>query len=213
MNAAQQQGLADDLAYVRTLAEEGAHAPLVSGRYFLIWGTVMAAASGFVYLGVLGLVPFSGVGYMMPWVIAGILGWVLTFTIGSRSWAKPGAATLGNKTASAVWFAVGVMMTLFFVAINFTHARYVSDGVPAYFMFTLLFPISFGMYGIAFYATAVAARTPWLKGFVILALAIAMLSFFLLTSPHQFLVGAIGIVVCAVVPGLILIAREPAELV
>ena len=33
--------LVSELAYVRTLAEEGRDAPLIGGRYYVIWGGLM----------------------------------------------------------------------------------------------------------------------------------------------------------------------------
>lgn len=205
--------LSSDLAYVRSLAEEGAHAPLVSGRYFLSWGMLMGAASLFVYLVALDVIAIGPIGYIAPWVVASVAGWIMSFTFCARVWTKPGASTLGNRTASAVWFSIGIMMTLFFVTIYFTHDRYVSDGVPAYFMFSMLFPIAFGAYGVAFYATATAARTAWLKGFAALSWGFSFVSFFLMASPHQFLVGGLGILACAALPGIVLMMREPSEMV
>ncbi len=205
--------LASDLAYVRTLAEEGAHAPLVGGRFYVIWGGLMAAASMTAYLTTMDVLPLGVAGMIAPWIVAGVIGWVLSFTIGRRSGAKPGAATLGNKTAAATWFAVGVFITLFWAAMMLVHGQYTEYGVPRYFLFSLLFPIGFGVYGVAFLATATAARVGWLRYFAILSWAFMSVTMFMLASPHQFLVGAVGMIACAVAPGLMLMRREPADIV
>lgn len=205
--------LASDLAYVRSLAEEGAHAPLVSGRYYLVWGGLMTAASLAVYLNAVGVTKFGAVGFMAPWIAALGIGWALSFMMTRNIGAKPGAATLGNKTAGAVWAAVGIFMTAFFAALFAAHDNYAHMGVPPYFLFSLLFPLGFGLYGVAFMATSVAARVKWLKTFAYLSWAFAVVLLFFLATPHQFLIGAAGLVVCALTPGVLLMRREPSEIV
>ena len=205
--------LADDLAFVRTLAEEGAHAPLVGGRFYVIWGGLMAAASLAVYLNAIGVTEFGAAGYMAPWFAALAIGWALSFLISRGVRAKPGAATLGNKTAASVWMAVGVFMTMFFCALLFAHDNYVDAGVPAYFLFSLLYPMGFGLYGVAFMATAVAARVSWLRYFALASWVFSACSLFFLATAHQFLIGALGLVICTLAPGVILMRREPSEIV
>ncbi len=205
--------LASDLAYVRSLAEEGAHAPLVGGRFYVIWGGLMAAASLLVYLNAIGVTKFGVAGFMAPWFLALAIGWGLSFLISRGVREKPGAATLGNKTAGSVWFAVGVFMTMFFGALLFAHDNYVGAGVPAYFLFSLLYPIGFGVYGVAFMATAVAARLTWLKYFAAASWAFSACSLFFLASAHQFLIGAVGLVICTLAPGILLMRREPSEVI
>lgn len=213
MSQPHEGNLADDLAYVRSLAEEGAHAPLVGGRFYVIWGGLMAAASLLVYLNAVGFTKFGAAGFMAPWFVALAIGWGLSFLISRGVRAKPGAATLGNKTAASVWFAVGVFMTMFFGALLFAHDNYVDAGVPAYFLFSLLYPIGFGLYGVAFMATAVAARQTWLRYFALASWAFSACSLFFLATAHQFLIGALGLVICTLTPGIILMRREPNEII
>lgn len=213
MTQPSQSDLASDLAYVRSLAEEGAHAPLVSGRYYVVWGGLMTAASACVYLNALGVVNFGNAGFMAPWIVALALGWGLSYAMRKDVGGKPGAATLGNKTAGSVWYAVGLMMTMFFTALYFTHDKYTDVGVPAYFLYSMVFPIGFGFYGVAFWATSTAARVRWLKYFALASWAFSAILLFFLSTPHQFLIGAIGLVVCAITPGLLLMRREPGSIV
>ena len=213
MSQLQDGNLADDLAYVRSLAEEGAHAPLVGGRFYVIWGGLMAAASLVVYLNSLGVTKFGAAGFIAPWFVALAIGWPLSFLIRRGVRAKPGAATLGNKTAGSVWTAVGIFVTMYFCASFFAHDNYVDFGVPPYFLYSLLYPIGFGLYGVAFLATAVAARVKWLNYFALASFGFSACSMFFLASAHQFLIGAFGLAVCALTPGIILMRREPADIV
>jgi hypothetical protein len=112
-----------------------------------------------------------------------------------------------------VWLSVGLFMTVFWIALMFVHDNFTAYGVPAYFLFTLMFPVAFGLYGVAFYATAVAARLKWLKGFALLSWAFSVASLFLLASDYQFLLGAAGCFSCAVVPGVLLMRGEPKDII
>lgn len=211
--ARDEAALASDLAYVRTLAEEGRDAPLVGGIYYLIWGGLMCAAALISYLILIGLLPVTGVPVLAPWLVAGVIGWAFSFWVGGRIGAKPGAFTMGNRTARAVWFAVGLFMTAFWIGLMIVHDDFAAYGVPRYFLFSLMFPVAFGVYGIAFFATATAARLDWLKGFALLSWGFSVAALFLMTSNTQFLLGAAGCFFCAAVPGFLLMREEPKDIV
>lgn len=205
--------LAEDIAYVRSLAEEGRNAPLIGGLFYVIWGGLIGLAALLDYLDHIGAISLGGFDGLAPWVGALTLGWILSFTIGRRMGRKPGAMTIGNRTAMSVWFAVGVFMTAFWLTLMAVHGNYVEAGLPRYFLFSLMFPVSFGLYAVAFYATAVAARLSWLKLVAAASLGFSMLSLFFLASAQQMLIAAIGSLVCAFLPGVILMRREPSEIV
>ncbi len=205
--------LASELAYVRSLAEEGRNAPLVGGRFFLIWGALIGFTALFVYLDYASALNLAIMDGIAPWVVVFVAGWALSFTVGKRAGSKPGARTIGNQTASSVWFSVGVFMTLFWVTLMIVHDNYTAVGMAPYFLFSLMFPVAFGLYGVAFFATATAARIGWLRYIAYLSWGFAIVALFLLASPHQLLVGAIGSLACAALPGLILMRREPSEIV
>ena len=205
--------MAGDLAYVRTLAEEGRDAPLVGGIYYLIWGGLMGTAALVSYGHFSGLYSLGKFGGLGPWLVAGLLGWILSFTVGRGSNVKPGGSTLGNRTAISTWFAVGIFMTVLWATLMVVHDNFTAYGIPRYFMFSLMFPISFGVYGIAFFATATASRMPWLNWFAYLSWAFCVVCLFLLVSKHQMLAGALGSFLCAALPGALLMLREPRDTV
>jgi hypothetical protein len=202
----------DDLAYVKALAEEGRDTPLVGGSFYVLWGGVIGVATLLSWLNAIDVIALGGLQLYM-WIGAFALGWGLSFVLGSRSASKPGATTLGNTTARSVWFAVGVFMTLFWVTLMFAHDNFTAYGVPPYFLFNLMFPIAFGLYGVAFYATATAARVRWLKWVALLAFVFSVLSLFFMTTAHQPLIALLGLVSCAIVPGIVLMRGEPSEVV
>lgn len=214
MSDAQKQDMADELAYVRSLAEEGRSAPLVGGHLYVLWGALTSVAALVSWLDEIDVAPFDGrmIGWT-PWIAAGVIGWALSFFLGGRTRRKPGSLTVGNKTAHAAWLGVGLFMTLLFAALTFAHDNYTSFGVPRYFLFSMMFPIAFGLYGVAFLATASAAKVAWFRYVTAASWFFSILSLFMLTSEHQMLVAGLGTLVCAVAPGIVLMRREPSEIV
>lgn len=213
MNDNARADLQDDLAYVRALAEEGRNTPLVNGLFYVIWGGLIGSAALIVYANVLGLINLGRLGGVWPWVAAGSLGWILSLWLGRQAGGKPGASTIGNRTAQSVWFSVGIFITIFWITLIIVHDNFTAAGLQPYFLFELMFPVAFGLYGIAFYATATAARAEWLRWFAFAAWGFSVLSLFFISSPHQLLIGALGTIVCALLPGLILMRGEPSEIV
>jgi len=192
----------DDLAYVKALAEEGRDTPLVNGVIYLIWGLLVGSVSLLSYADNVGWLELGPVDGVWIWVGAFAIGWVLSMYFGRRSGAKPGASTLGNRTSNAVWLGVGIFITGFWIVLMFVHDN-----------FTAMFPISFGLYGVAFFATATAARVSWLRWVAVLAWIFAALSLVLMGSAQYLLVGGIGTLLCAALPGVILMRNEPSEIV
>lgn len=205
--------LKSDFEFVKTLAQEGHDTPLVSGSFYVLWGGLMGIAALLSYaddIGIINLGPVDGYG---PWVGAFIIGWATSFFMGPRTGAKPGASTLGNQVARAVWFSVGIFSSLFWITLMFVHDNFSAYGVPDYFLFGMMFPIAFGLFGVAFYSTATASRTPWLKWFGFAAWGFSSLSLAMMVNPHQMLVCGVGVIVCAVVPGILLIRGEASDIV
>lgn len=205
--------LAGELAYVKTLAEEGRNAPLVGGAIYLIWGVVIAAASllnYFTFTGVLSLPFFGGLWF---WVAAFVIGWGLSFAYGARRGGRPGALAIGNKTASAAWFAVGLFLSIFWIAAIAFRGHFKTVGVEPGLIFGLTFPIGFGAYGIAFFATAVAAKLDWMRGFAGAAWIFSVAALYFVGDEKQFLIGAAGSLVCAALPGVLLMRREPSDII
>lgn len=209
----QQQDLSDELAYVRSLAEEGRHAPLVGGINYVIWGALIGTAALFQYAQLAGYLALGGGVAWAPWFAAFILGWIASVVFGRRAGRKPGARTVGNRTAAAAWLAVGMFMSGFWLTVMFVHDRFTGAGVPPYFLFSLMFPIAFGLYGVAFFASATAAKLDWLRWFALAAWAFSFVTLFLAADARQLLVAALGTYVCALLPGIILMRREPSEIV
>ncbi len=205
--------LASEVAYVKSLAEEGRNAPLVGGVHYVIWGVAMAAAALATYGRSAGLVTWPFVGGVWFWAASLGIGWAASFAIGARETAKPGALTIGNQTARAAWLGIGVFMSLFWIASMLFEGRLKAAGVEPRFLYGLMFPLAFGLYGVAFFATAIAARLDWMRGIAAASWIFSIAALYFLGDARQFLVGAAGSLICAALPGIILIRHEPSDLV
>ena len=101
-----------DHAYVQALAREGAEAPLVGGVLYLIWGLVIASAALVDFLAAAGVIAIPFVGGIGFWIGAFAIGWLATFAFGRRLIGRPGAFTVGNRTAAAK--ALGMSRATFY---------------------------------------------------------------------------------------------------
>lgn len=205
--------LAGEVAYVKALAEEGRNAPLVGGVLYVIWGVAMAISALATWASASGFIALPFIGGLWFWVASFVIGWLASFIIGRKSMSKPGALTVGNKTARAAWIAVGVFMSLFWIAAMLFQGRLAAAGFEPRFLYGLMFPIAFGLYGIAFFATAVAARLDWMRGFVLASWIFSVAALYFIGDARQFLVGAAGSLLCAALPGVLMMRREPSEIV
>ena len=196
------------LAEMRALAEEGRDAPLINGFMYVLWGGLIGAAALVVFANNMGWINLGSAGGYAPWLLAIGGGWILSFFYGPKFARKRGAATIGNRTAMSVWFAVGLSLTGFWLMLMAAHDNFTHIGVPPYFLFNLMFPVAFVLYGVAFFATATAARAPWLRWIALIAWVCAAASLALMGSGYQMLIAAIGSFACALVPGLILMRGE-----
>lgn len=199
------------LAEMKALAEEGRDAPLINGVMNVLWGGVIGVAALISFLNISGVIKLNTMGSYLIWIVAFVIGWVLSFVYGPKTSRKRGAATIGNRTASAVWFSVGIAMTGTWFLLMFLHDDFTHIGVPPYFLFQMMFPLSFLLYGVALFATATAARTPWLNWFAVAAWAFAGAAFMLMGSGYQMLLAVAGSFICSVLPGLILMRGESQE--
>jgi hypothetical protein len=95
------QGLRDDVAFMRGLAEEGRKAPLLGGSISVAAGAIYGAASLGHYgvlterFGTTGTLPLLWV-WLAAGVAMGLALWLLTPGVSNR----PGAGSAGNKAAS-----------------------------------------------------------------------------------------------------------------
>lgn len=203
----------DDLAYIKAIAEEGRNTPLLGGRNFLLWGGLVGTAALVVFLMEINVIP--GFDQMVLWTGTLVLGWVLSFLINGKSAERPGASSLSNRTVDAAWLACGIFVTVYWLSIVAASMLVEAGGYPVRFLFATMFPVAFGLYGLAFFATAVVAHQPWYRWISVVSWAIAcalLLSLSIWPAAYM-LVAAIGTYAVVLVPGYVMLRNEPSEIV
>lgn len=195
---------ADDIRFVKQLAEQGAHAPLLSGRFMAWWGLLLSLA----YLGhhlalnrIIGPQETIFAWIWLPFAIVGALGHVL---LARTMPAKSGAGSAGNRAARAVWLAAACTI-ISMVAGSAIAAE--TGARPA--TFDWVAPVAFAVYSCALIVTGSLSNNR-----VVLAAgagAVVMVGLFtgMILSPDRYLVAAIGIALVVLTPGLLLLRSEP----
>ena len=202
----------EDLAYVRAMAEEGRNVPLVGGVHFMLWGGIIGTAaliSWFDKGGIISL-PFNDI---WLWTGAVALGWIAGLLMGRRTARAPGATTFGNKTAAAAWFGCGAFITIFWFSILFAEMLGVNGEFPVGYLGMAMFPVVFGLYGLAFLVTSVATNSSWMKWVAYASWAISSALIFSVGTYHFLLLSALGTYAVVFVPGYILVKNQPSTIV
>ena len=198
-----------DLAYARTLAEEGRHAPLLGGSYLCFWGLLNAAAFS-AHWGVLeGHLPFAdGASFAAVWISYGVIAGIGMFLLAQRTRQKPGLTTIGVRAETAMWR--GTALALLVVAVG-SIVRMVIESDPA--APNAIFGPAFALYGAALFGTAKLSQQSWLAGFAWLSFAIAFTLCLFANQTWAYLNAAVGSLLVLLAPGLVLLRREPSNVV
>ncbi|MEE2526905.1 hypothetical protein V0U79_11030 [Hyphobacterium sp. HN65] len=194
-----------DLDYLRSVAESGAQAPLVGGRYLIIWGGLGVIACLAHWSILTGVLPLEASALGAIWIGYGVLGMIATFLASRSMAAKPGCGSIGNRVNRVAWQYVGIGIGLYFAGVIFSVTAL--DAPPL--LFDSILTIALFGYAIAFSVTAALSSEKWLYGPAWMSIAGAALSPAFYGRPELYLlVGAI-ILFAAVLPGFRLLGKEP----
>lgn len=208
MTRDQVQSVHDDIAYMKALAEEGRQAPLLGGSVLITAGLVFGLASIVHYAIDSGLIAVNPVAYLFLWGAAMLAFFgMLIFQI-RKSDRKPGAQSAANRAASAGWMGVGLGIFVMSLSMGVIGWKVQSD-VPA-----MIFPsLIFALYGSGWAVSATMSDQKWQWKLAIGCWIAAPLIAFLVGSPLMWLGYAAGLFAFALIPGVILVRQEPAEVI
>lgn len=201
--------LLQDLAYARTLAEEGRHAPLLGGSHLVFWGVLNAVAFT-AHWGVLeGLLPFAGgAAFAIVWIGYGLIAAAGMFALSRRVATKPGLTTIGARAERAVWSGAAVALAAVVIG---SIARMLASQDPS--APNAIFGAAFALYGAALFAVATLSEQKWLRAFAWLSAAVAGTLCLFANESWAYLNAAAGSLLVLFVPGVILLRREPSAIV
>ncbi len=196
----------DDLSRLRAIAEEGRRAPLLGGWHLILWGSAIALALLINWAVAERLLPLPGWSLAISWFGITLAAWAGSALIGRHHAATAEACAVGNRVERTAWMTAGAFLTILALAIL---ARGLASGDPAEFMlFAVMPPVTFGAYAVALQVSAVAAGSRSAMPYMLVALAFAALTTFLIGERAQYLAAAAGILLVSIPAGLGHLAAE-----
>lgn len=198
----------DDIAYIRALAEEGRNTPVLGGRILIVAGGAFGLAS-LIHYGIdSGLIAAEPAAYNYVWLGALVLFFIGLIGVKSKIRGRPGARSAVNRAVGAGWMGVG--LGIFVMALSMAVLSYkLQSEVPTY-----LFPsLIFALYGAGWAVSATMSGQTWQWWLAIGGWVGAPAIASLIGTPLLWLGYAAGLVLLALIPGLILVRQEPAEVI
>lgn len=204
----QVRSVQDDIAYMRALAHEGRHTPQVGGAILVAAGLVFGLAAAIHFLIDYGILRLPPVAYLVVWGSAMVV-FIASLVVQIRAVdRKPGALSPVNQATGSAWMGVGLASFVMSLSIGIV-AYQVQTPVLA-----LVFPsLIFALYGTGWAVSATMSRQAWQWRLAIGAWIAAPLIAIMISTPFVWLAYAAGILVFALVPGIILMRQEPAEVI
>lgn len=197
--------IAEDLDYVRTLAEAGRTAPPVGGRFMVLWGTLVPAVMITHWAIVTDRLDVPPQMLLWMWLGMGVVGGGLSALIGRAVDKAPGASATNNRVSSAVWGAMPLALTAAFAGIF----AGVSIFEASLTLWNALPAIALTLYGASYLSVSFFQRSALGIFSGVTSLLAASIGFALIERADAYLVAAVGVIVSTLIPGLITWAREP----
>lgn len=195
------EDMLQDLAYARTLAEEGRHAPLIGGGFLVLFGVLLAIAYSAHWAVLASVIPNDAIGFI--WMGFGVLAFIGCFLLSGRVRALPGGASLANKADRSVW--QGVAIGIIAVVTGAILRGVVTNDMTAA---NAIMAAGFGMYGIALFTTGSVSSQTWLRTFACIAWAVSAGLWYFLNDAWAYLLAAGASTVVLIIPGVMLLRRE-----
>lgn len=202
------KSLKEDISYMKALADEGSRGPLLGGAILVAAGLIFGAGSLMEWaldVGVLDLQPWA---HMAIWGGAMALFTVALIVLIQRQRGRPGQFSPSNQAFANAWMGVG--LAIFAMAISISIIGFKLESEAA---FTLFPSLIFALYGSGWAISAAMSGQKWLWRPAFGGWAAAPLVAWFTGDPTQWLIYAGGLVLLALVPGVILMRQEPSDVV
>ena len=194
----------DDIRYVRQLAESGAHAPLLGGRFMVWWGVLLTTAYVAHHLALRGVIGDGKSVFGIIWLSFSLLGILGQLVLVRTMPDKAGAGSAGNRASISVWLAGGMAIGSMFVG---TAVAAFTGAGPA--TFDWIVPVAFAVYACALIVTGSLARSGITQAAGAGAILLVGLYTAMILTPDRYLLAAAGVFLTVFLPGLLLLKSEP----
>lgn len=200
--------LKDDIAFMRAMAHEGRNAPLLAGPYLVAACLIFGPANVVQWAIQSGRWAVEPVAQIWVWLAAGaVFALALAFLI-PRSDRKPGSGSPANKAVNAAWSGLGFgifVLWLSFLAVGFNSGNWT--------MMWAMPSVVATAYGTSWIIAGAMSGRRWMTGVGLLGYAGAVACGATIGNPAVYLVFAAIMVATALIPGIVLMRQEPAEVV
>jgi hypothetical protein len=188
---------AEELSFLRSLAEAGRDAPLTAGPYLVAGGGWFGVASLLIGLQDLGFFALQG-NVMAALMLGAVAGFAVTLYLLIRRDSRHVPNTT-NRVVGAAWSAVGLGIFAFFVAVAIVAARSGNGFIMNSIALAVL-----TLYGSAWQLTGAVTGQRWMTRVTVLTFASLLIVAAAVGTPYAWVAYAVALVVSAVVPGLYL---------
>ncbi|WP_114951811.1 hypothetical protein [Sphingosinicella terrae] len=187
---------AEELARLRSIAEEGRHAPLLGGWHLILWGVAMTIALLVNWAVLERHLNWPGYSLSISWFGLVILAWIGSALIQVRQEGRPGALSVGNRVARTVWLFAGGFLTVLSVGL-FARGMLVG-GAEAWQLYAMMPPIGFGVYAIAISASGMAADDSGARLYAWMSLVFAAITAMLIGEGALYPATAAGVLLISI---------------
>ncbi len=202
------QTLRDDIAFMKALARDGSTTPLLFGGVMVAAGLIFGAGSVGHWMIDTGVLQVPDWAYLVNWLgAAAVFGVVCTLVL-RRAKSQPGYSSGVNKATGAAWSGVG--FAIFAMWLGMMAFAYRTGNFEVMNIFPV---IIFAVYGAAWSVAGAMSGKAWINVVALASFAAAVGMGFLSGASAQMLGYAGCLLLLAVLPGLILIRQEPADIV
>ncbi len=199
-----------DVEYVKSIAESGRSAPLLSGRFSIIWGGLAVVALIVHWAVLAGVLDWPEPALGGLWAAYGITGTILSFIAASLMRQKPGGASAGNVASRTAWTTATIVIFLYAIAMTIRVVyQGINGGDPDTQYYDTILPLAFAGYSQSFAITARLSGIAWIKQLAYVSLAAVFISTLLIGRPELYLFAALVVLLVAVIPGVIMLRAEP----
>jgi hypothetical protein len=196
------QGLRDDVAFMRALAEDGRNAPLMGGSILVTAGSVFAPASLAHWAVASGRLDFGPATLSVIWLAAVVVFLAVLFANKGRLARRAGGASGANRATGAVWTGVGFASFALWGAFLLASIR-----TGEWVIMDMFAVIILALYGAAWSVAAALTGRSWLKAVAGAAMLLAVGLAGLVGRPEQYLLYAAALVLITFLPGLVLLRQ------
>lgn len=190
-NATQSQSLSDDIAFIRSMVDEGRSGSFrgeIGVAAGLIWGT--ASLYGWaVWTKVLDF-PGATMGLNWSWLVATIAFLIAGVPLGMYRRSS-------NRAAATLWASLGISCWILAMVIGIAAWR-----THMGMLWALLPPIIMSLYGGAWLVSAAVCRRYWMTGVGIVSLLSSLLLAYTVARPVEYLLFALCIYFLGAAPSL-----------